>query len=132
MKQVGITSGCTATQYCPGDAVTRSQMAVFVMRAAFNLFLAPTTPVIATIAAPSLSPGASGTVTITGQNTSFADGVTQVRAGDGITVSNVAVTSPTTLTAQFAVDANAALGPRSIVALTGSEEAVLPNGFHVQ
>jgi uncharacterized repeat protein (TIGR03803 family) len=27
----GITSGCTATTYCPGDPVTRAQMAVFLL-----------------------------------------------------------------------------------------------------
>jgi len=32
----GITSGCTATNYCPADPVTRAQMAVFLVRA-FNL-----------------------------------------------------------------------------------------------
>jgi hypothetical protein len=36
------------------------------------------------------------------------------------------------LTAQFTVDPAAGLGPRSIVVTTGSEEAVLPNGFVVR
>ncbi|SPF37639.1 exported hypothetical protein [Candidatus Sulfopaludibacter sp. SbA4] len=132
MKQVGITSGCTATQYCPNDTVTRAQMAPFIMRAAFNLFLPANSPVIFSIAASTLSPGGSGTVTITGQNTNFAQGVTQVEAGAGITVSSVTVTGGTTLTAMFTVDPAAVLGPRSIIVVTGSEEAVLPNGFQVQ
>ncbi|MGH9380323.1 MAG: SUMF1/EgtB/PvdO family nonheme iron enzyme [Thermoanaerobaculia bacterium] len=29
----GITTGCTATQYCPGNTVTRAQMAVFIVKA---------------------------------------------------------------------------------------------------
>jgi hypothetical protein len=33
---------------------------------------------------------------------------------------------------QFAVAPGATLGPRSITVTTGSEEATLPNGFHVQ
>ncbi|MEO8126816.1 MAG: S-layer homology domain-containing protein [Bryobacteraceae bacterium] len=37
MKDFGITSGCTATQYCPASAVTRAQTAVFLAR----LFLTP-------------------------------------------------------------------------------------------
>ena len=32
----GITGGCTATQYCPGSAVTRDQMAVFLLRAKYG------------------------------------------------------------------------------------------------
>ena len=28
----GITAGCTATTYCPGDRVTRSQMSLFLGR----------------------------------------------------------------------------------------------------
>lgn len=32
MKQNGITLGCTATQYCPNDFVTRLQMAAFMNR----------------------------------------------------------------------------------------------------
>jgi hypothetical protein len=32
----GITAGCSATNYCPADPVTRAQMAVFLVRA-FNL-----------------------------------------------------------------------------------------------
>lgn len=36
MKELGITSGCTATNFCPDDAVTRGQMAVFLMRAKFG------------------------------------------------------------------------------------------------
>lgn len=36
MAALGITSGCTATTYCPTASVTRGQMAVFLVRA-FNL-----------------------------------------------------------------------------------------------
>lgn len=32
VKNTGITLGCTATQYCPADAVTRAQMALFMQR----------------------------------------------------------------------------------------------------
>ena len=37
MKDFGITSGCTATQYCPGSPISRGQTAVFLAR----LFLTP-------------------------------------------------------------------------------------------
>jgi len=37
LKQLGITSGCTATAYCDTEPVTRAQMATFIVRA----FLTP-------------------------------------------------------------------------------------------
>lgn len=33
LREQGITVGCTDTTYCPNDAVTRGQMAAFLMRA---------------------------------------------------------------------------------------------------
>ncbi|MBL8234371.1 MAG: S-layer homology domain-containing protein [Bryobacterales bacterium] len=36
MRELGVTSGCTATTYCPEAAVTREQMAAFVVRAFLN------------------------------------------------------------------------------------------------
>lgn len=37
MKQLGVTDGCTATTFCPGDPVTRGQMAVFIIRLKLGL-----------------------------------------------------------------------------------------------
>lgn len=37
MRELGITTGCTATTYCPDDGVTRGQMAVFIVRARLGL-----------------------------------------------------------------------------------------------
>ncbi|MCC7482949.1 MAG: S-layer homology domain-containing protein [Hyphomicrobiales bacterium] len=44
MKELGITSGCTATTYCPNDPVTRGQMAVFVTRGRLGLAASQTFP----------------------------------------------------------------------------------------
>ena len=33
LSKLGVTSGCTATLYCPSDVVTREQMAAFLVRA---------------------------------------------------------------------------------------------------
>ena len=33
MRELGITTGCGPTTYCPVDPVTRGQMAVFIIRA---------------------------------------------------------------------------------------------------
>jgi hypothetical protein len=133
MGQIGITSGCTATQYCPDDPVTRGQMAVFVMRGEFNQLLPPNTPAILSISPATASPGQTISVTITGQNTNFQAAGLQVTAGDGITVNSINATSPTSLTARFAVAGTASLGPRSIsVTGFGPLEATLPNGFRIQ
>ena len=132
MKQVGITSGCGATTYCPNDLVTRDQMAIFLVRGAFNQLLPAGTPIITSVSPAAGTHGQTVTATLTGQNTNFASGATQVSGGAGITVTSVTLTSATTLTAVLSIDGAAAPGPRSLTATTGSEEATIPNGFQVQ
>lgn len=137
MKQIGITSSCSMTangqqQYCPDDPVTREQMAVFLMRGAFNQLLPPGAPVIASASPAAGARGYTIMVTLTGQNTNWVNGTTQVGTGPGITVGNVVVTSSTTLTVQLNVASSATPGQYSLTATTGSEEATLPNGFVVQ
>jgi hypothetical protein len=132
MKQLGITAGCGPTTYCPDDPVTRGQMAVFIMRGEFNELLEVGTPLVVWASPAGASLGKTVIVTIVGQNTNFVAGATQVSAGAGIMVTNVSVANGTTLTAQFAIDLGHPPGPRSITVTTGSEEATLPNGFHVQ
>ncbi|MBL8229968.1 MAG: hypothetical protein JNL98_15880 [Bryobacterales bacterium] len=75
--------------------------------------------------------GQSLEVAIVGLGTGFAPGTTQVSAGNGITVSNVVVSSGSLVRAQLAVAAGAALGPRSVIVKTGNEEATLPNALLV-
>lgn len=41
----GITGGCSAGYYCPGNAVTRDQMAVFLLRAKHGSGYAPPPPI---------------------------------------------------------------------------------------
>jgi len=36
MKDLGITGGCSATQFCPDSPMTRGQMAVFIIRTFFT------------------------------------------------------------------------------------------------
>jgi hypothetical protein len=82
------------------------------------------------------------TVSITGQNTNFTQGVTQAKFGAGITVggaSNTAdgqfgpivVTSATTATATIAVNRSAALGARDVILNTNGAQPVLTGGFTV-
>ncbi len=131
MKDVGITSGCTATTYCPNDDVTRGEMALFIMRGGFNQLLPAGTPVIGSVSPATGTAGNTVNVIITGTNTSFASGTTTIGAGAGFTVQNLVVNSATSLTAQLALAANATLGPESIVVTTGTQEAVAPNGFTI-
>jgi hypothetical protein len=132
MKQLGITTGCGAATYCPGDPVTREEMAAFLMRGAFNQLLPPGAPVVVSVS-PAMGPrGYTIVATLTGQNTNWVTGITQVGTAPGITVGNVAVTNATTLTVQLTIAASATPGPYSLTATTGTEEATLPNGFIVQ
>ncbi len=132
MQQLGITSGCGPTKYCPDDSVTRGQMAVFLMRGMFNQLLPVSIPLLGSISPGAVARGQSATLTINGVNTTFADGATQLSAGPGITFTNVVVSSATTLKVQVSVAAGATPGPRSLTAITGSEEATLPNGLVIQ
>jgi len=132
MKQIGITSGCGPTTYCPGDSVTREEMAVFLMRGAFNQLLPAGTPIVTSLS-PNLGyRGSTTTVTLIGQNTNWVNGTTQVNTAPGITASNVIVTSANTLTVQVTVPAAATPGPYSLTAVTGTEEATMPNALIVQ
>jgi hypothetical protein len=132
MKMDGITSGCTVTSYCPIDAVTRGQMAVFIMRGAFNQFLPAGPPVISQISPATLALGASETITVTGVNTNFVQGRTVLSPIPGVTVGTVTVIGPTSLTVQLTAASNAVAQPYSILAITGSEQDVLPNGLVLQ
>jgi S-layer homology domain len=132
MKLEGITDGCTPTTYCPVSPVSRGEMAVFVMAGLFNQLLPATTPVIAQVTPSTLAPGASGIFAIAGANTHFAQGTTALSPIPGVTIGTITVKSPTSLSAQLSVAANAATQPRSLVAITNNEQAVLPNGLWIQ
>ena len=132
MKREGITSGCTADTYCPDETVTRGEMAIFIMRGAFNQLLPAGTPVLTQISPATLAAGASGTYTITGVNTNFVQGTTTLSPIPGVTIGTITVTSPSSMTVQLTAASNAVAQPYSILAITGTEEAVLPNGLAIQ
>ncbi|MFN7937796.1 MAG: S-layer homology domain-containing protein [Bryobacteraceae bacterium] len=48
LRELGITSGCTTTTFCPADTTNRGQMAVFVIRARLGLTASQTFPVTPT------------------------------------------------------------------------------------
>jgi uncharacterized protein (TIGR03437 family) len=129
LRLEGITGGCTNTTFCPAAAVTRGQMAVFIMAGLFNQLLPSTTPVITSISPATLAVGASGTFTITGANTNFAQGTTTLSPMPGVTIGTIKVNSATSLSVDLTAVTNASAQPRSIIAITGTEQAVLPNAL---
>jgi hypothetical protein len=133
MKYDSITSGCSDTQYCPASAVTRGDMALFVIRGMFNQLLPVTNaPIISSISPSTVTRGQNYSVSIVGSNTHFANGSTQFAPIPGVTISNVSITSATTITAQFNVSSSASAQPESVRVITGTEEPVIPNGLKIQ
>jgi hypothetical protein len=132
MRADSITSGCTATTYCPNEYVTRGDMAIFIMRGGFNQLLPSTEPVIVSVSPATLTPGGAASFTITGLNTTFEQGITGIAPVDGVTFGPVTVSSPTSLTVQATAASTAQLQPVSLLAITASQEAVLPNGLTIQ
>jgi len=132
MAQVGITSGCGPGVYCPDETLTRGQMAVFIVTGLMNELLPAGTPVIGTAAPSLVTPGEAVTVTLTGANTHFVQGTTQVTPPAGVTASNITVTNATTLQVKVSIGASVAPDPTTIVVTTGTEEAALPNGLRIQ
>jgi plastocyanin len=131
MRDSGITAGCSAAEYCPGDLVSRGEMAVLVMRGAFNLLLPAGTPAITSVTPVSGTSGTTTSVSVTGRNTHFAQGTTTATAGADISAVGIVVADATDLTAQFSIPPNVAAGPVSVVVNTGAEEAVGPNLFTI-
>lgn len=69
----------------------------------------------------------SETVTISGRNTHFVNGITTVAmSGTGATVSSVSVSSATSLTFSLALSCSARLGIRTITVTTGLESDTAP------
>lgn len=130
MAELGV-SGCSPMLYCSANATTRGEAAVFLVRGLLNQLLPVGTPVLSVSPPVVFRGGPIATIFVIGTNTHFADGLT-LNAGPGITVSGLAVLTAQTLVANLSVSPSAALGPRSLIVTTGSEEAVLPNGLTVQ
>ena len=77
----------------------------------------PAAPTLTGIAPGSGARSVTVTVTLTGTN--FAAGTTTVAlGGSGVTVANVNVITPTSLTADFLISGAAALGPRAVTITT--------------
>jgi IPT/TIG domain len=79
---------------------------------------APPPPTLTAISSPGAILNSTLTVTLTGTNFITGSGNTTINAPAGITVSNVNVMSATSLTATFAIAANAPTGPQFITVTT--------------
>jgi len=132
LAQMGITGGCAPELYCPTETLPRGQMAVFIATGLLDQLLPAGTAYVASASPNTGSAGQTVSVALTGVNTNFVQGSTQVTAAPGISISNITVTSPTTLTVQLAISAGMAANPTSLIVTTGTQEADLPNGFVVQ
>lgn len=78
--------------------------------------------------------GAAGTtlnVVLTGAFSSFAQAISSVSFGSGITTNFITVSGPTQLTANITIATNAPVGARTVNVTTSSENLNLANGFTV-
>jgi hypothetical protein len=82
VAELGITTGCGGTNYCPGQSVTRDQMAAFLARA-FNLAIPNPAPWVVFNAAsyPPTVPAS----TCTGCKTYYVDGTSGSDSNTGLT-----------------------------------------------
>jgi len=108
--------------------------------AAMPFALAITPPALITAVSPNFgNVGQSLQAAITGSHTNFVQGSTQASFGPGISVGGAAdgqpgpvtVNSPTSVTAQLAINVAAATGPQTVTVSTGLEQASLMSGFTV-
>ncbi len=120
-----------ATAASPGlrDITVTTATQSFSAKGAFTV--TASNPVLTSLNPVQGPPGVLLSVTVLGQGTSFAQGVTQVSFGVGITVVSIAVQSPVSLNAQIAIALDAVPGPRNVTATTGTQVATLTQGFTV-
>jgi hypothetical protein len=128
MDQDGITTGCTATTFCPLSDVSRAEMAVFIMRGMFNELMPTGFPFVTgqPLGCEVVS-GGTATCQIFAANATFDD-TTQLSAAGGLTFSSVQVLDPTNLV--FTVTAPAGVTqvtPESVFVSTGTQLLVSPN-----
>ena len=99
---------------------------------AFTVNAATPAPTISTVSPATGQQGQQNLpITVTGLNTNFVQGQSQVSFGAGITVGTITVASKTSLTASLTIAAAAATGLRTITVTTGTETASQADAFTV-
>ena len=97
-----------------------------------NAFVvSPGTPILVTATGNSVQQGMSFSTEVVGQLTNWVNAVTTVNLGTGVNVTNVSVTSPTTLTVTGNADPLSYTGSRNITVTTGAQQLILFGDFQV-
>jgi hypothetical protein len=121
--QINTTFTFTTTAALTARAVTVTAPGGVSNSVAFTV-TAPATPTLASIAPPSGGRATIIPVTLTGTNFPAVGPVAVAVSGAGVTVSGVAVTSPTTINATFTISATATLGAHNVsVTVAGAAAA---------
>jgi hypothetical protein len=115
-----------ATVITPGQGTQSLDQAIFIGSAPSSNI-----PVVASIAPSSGSVGQTLDIAITGLNTHFVNGTTAAAVGAGITVNSVTVTDATHADANITITSNQSAGFHDVVLTTGTEIAVMHNGFYL-
>jgi hypothetical protein len=104
-----------------------------IAKLAGGFIVQPGTPIITSFGPTSILQGQQNmALTVTAKFTHFAQGITQVSLGSGVTINSVTVSSPTDLTAQISADPTASVGPRTLTVTTGTEVVFVINAFTVK
>jgi hypothetical protein len=132
MAEDGITTGCTPDDYCPANPVTRGQMAIFIMRGAFNQILSATAPVVTQVSPAVFAPGQTATVIVNGSNTGFTQGSTTINPIAGFTIGTVTVMNATQLMVDLTAGPTQTQSPEAIWITDPMGQEVLPNAISIQ
>ncbi len=132
LREDNITSGCTATTFCPTNQVLRGDMAIFLERGMFNNQLPAGQAYIGSLSTNTLSAGSTANITVNGVSTNFVQGTTMVNPIPGVQVNSITVNSPTSLTVNVTAGSMPTNQPEAFWVTTGSEDAVLPAALSVQ
>jgi RHS repeat-associated protein len=120
---VAATTGPTTA-----TVTTGSQVASFTN----GFTITPAVPLLYTVNPGGGQQGQQNlSLTLTGEYTDWAQGVTTANFGAGITVVSLTVTSPTSAAAVLNISPTAALGSRTVVLTTGAEVDSFTGGFIV-
>ena len=127
-----ITTGCGPSLYCPTGVVTRGDASIFILRSLQNLLLPAGTPVISQVNPRLLAQGQTETISVSGANTNFVQGMTTISPIPGVTVDSVTVNTATFLSVTLTAAGDANPEPYPVLVITGSEQAVSPSGITIQ
>lgn len=129
LRDERITNGCSSNGFCPRDPVTRGQMALFLMRAAFNRLMPAWHPRILEF---SPSPARRGeTLDFSVQFVGFTP--SDLDLGPGVIVESFLVDGTNSASGRIRVAADAPAGLRPAVSnLSGGTRAVLPNALEIR